>query len=610
MDMLPEVRFEYKRKEEWIPYSHISLSVNQMVNSNIIIDEYQKCRVRFESNDPNACLEIETYEEEIPIQLKPREEVVIMKGGNTDDMLVPGHYPFKITSNNHIYEGFYTIKSKHFSNESLLNLRIYLEKMLRGLSYDLMRQRSGTFKNTIDLSPSIIQVYNHISDQYRVIKLQLELIGNDPITDITKVYRERMGSKRPDVKSLRWLSKKGGAKNPNLMMPTIVNEKQSTLTVNTIENQWIVHIVNYILRALRQLDGSFTDHIAQLQQKVKIKQQEISQLGEELSVMSEFGYEKVFPRKKANIDRHTKDIKQIEEDISRVDAKKRSIRQMISTFARFRELSWIQEVSEGFPRKQTIRLTKDVRYGRLLRFYKDLTKMKQKKANIREKGVPFKRTWQLFEYYSLGLVIQSLKELGYDWTEGWLVEKDNSLINLGTLTKDTLIRFEKDDHYIEVAYDTEIENPTSDISYSRYVDDTGKRPDIRLTIFKKENEEIYSEQASLVIDAKCRYHRYLFHSKENITTDVIDQLRGYRRLEYYNSLTHRSLFPVVEVICLYPRQEGVKPITKRLMDESLVFIQIEPTDPTIDEKPFGYDLLNQRLLSFIKRVVGQEKVVS
>ncbi|MBD8115017.1 DUF2357 domain-containing protein [Priestia megaterium] len=606
MDMHPKVTFIFK-KGMYAQEKEAKIDTSGITDSEVIIDEYHEFKVRFECKDPLSVLEIEHYEGIDLLIVKPGDEINLMKGGNTEDMFVPGHYPFKVTTRTNIYEGFYTIKSKHFSNDSLLNLRIYLEKMLRGLSYDLMRQRSGTFTNTMNLSPSIVQVYNHIADEYRKIKLNLDLISKDPITDITKKYMERLGSKRPDSKSLRWLSQKGISKNTNQLLPTIFNEKHTVLTVNTLENQWILFIVNYILRSLRQLEASFTSNILNLEEKIIQKKEDIKKIKQEMASMRTYGYTKISKQYESNINRSRAKIETLLKEIEKSRLIKQEIRYMISTFSKFEDLRWMKEVSNQFPQKQTIRMLKDTRYAIVLRFYKELKKMKKKQASTKEKGIPFKRTWLLFEYYSLGLVIQSLQELGYVWIEGWLADRESPLLHLGTLASDTVLKFEKDDHYIEVAYDLEIETPNNDTTYSRYVDSNGKRPDIRITVLNK-NNEIYNEQSAIVIDSKCRSHHYLFHENPNIFTDVMEQLNGYRRLEYYSSSLNRLIFPVSEVLCLYPKQSGAKPLTKRLMGENGIFIQVEPTDPSLDIKPFGYDLLHERLKLFTSRVVEQGKV--
>ncbi|MGM0940796.1 MAG: hypothetical protein ACQEWU_07530 [Bacillota bacterium] len=611
MGMLPKVTFYRRTLRGEFPII-ATLKAGEMVDSGVTIGEYEEFYVSIESDDSNAKLLIETYNDVENKTVRPGKKVLLMDGGNSEDMFVPDRYPFKVITKNVIYEGFYTIRPSKINSESLLYLRTYLEKMLRGLSKDLMRERNGLYQNTTDLSPSVIQVYNHIKDNYQKLRLKflLESIEKNPLTDITKRYKERVGSRRPDSKSLRWLSQKGLSKNPNPHMPTIVNEKHTKLTPNTIENQWVLYIVRFILSSLRQVDSSYTSHMIKLENKIDSKQKEKQKYEDELSFMNSFGYKKMFELNKGHIERCRRYIEEHFDEVKKVEKAKKEISHMMSCFSSFEMTPWVKEVKQQFPKKKTIRMLKDNRYAALLRFYNDLSKMKQKNASVREKGVPYKRTWKLFEYYTLGLVIDCLKELGYKWEKGWLADHEDPLRHLGTLTGDTILLFKKDNHYIEVAYDTEIEMVNADNSYSRFVDKTSRRPDIRITILNEEKEIYDDHEASLMIDAKCRRHGYLFNKDKNIFTDVMNQLDGYRRLEYFKKESKRSIFPTAEVICLYPKQPGAKPITKRLLGDSGIFIQIEPTDPETNEKPFGYNLLFERVEHFIKNVIREEKVVN
>ncbi|TYS57327.1 hypothetical protein FZC74_16685 [Sutcliffiella horikoshii] len=614
MDMLPKVLFSIFR-----PYSppqvlEAKMSSEEVIFSGVEVNEYDRVEITFTSSNTDDLLRMESYNsEEVTIIQSSITPVTIMGGNNSEHMLVPGYYQFEVITKTNRYFSYYYVKSKDFSDESLINLRRYLENLLNGLSYDLIKQRLGMATPISDLSPTLLQSFQFLSKYKKVIKSNLDLIDKDPIMDLRGEYRLSKFSKRPDYKSIRWQAKKGAQRNSFSHNPTLFYEKHSKLTYLNVENQWIRYIILYFLQTLRKLEISFQKESLNLDKKMSLQENNLIRTRNQIKSTKSYGYERTL----VNF-RNTE--KRIQDKLQELSKEKQNyldyiqfLREITYYFTEYENSFWLDIVPEQKPKKVSQRLLRDYRYRKVYSLYKELFKLETKKIDSNIAGIQFRRTWQLFEYYNLGLVIDILRDNGYIWTGGWLANKDNPNQHIGTLPPDTILRFDKPNanHYIEVAYDTEVESNIIDRSYSRYFNPTGRRPDIRITIYNEDNT-LYTEKAGLIIESKCRRHKYIIN--ENIDPDVKWQLKDFLKLDYFDSTALEKgetpvKNPIKQVIVLYPKQPGMIPVkADHLYGESLLYIQIDPNDPLSNEKPYGYNSLKERVELFLSQVERGEGV--
>lgn len=612
--MLPKVQFIIS-----YPYSKpkvidAQLSDREVIYSGVEVNEFQKVHLKFTcKGDANATLLIETYNSEDIEELKPSEnEVEIMNGENAEYMLVPGNHRIEVFYLGKQYFSYFTIQSKHFSNQALVNLRIYLEKMLKGLSHDLVKQKFGMATPLSDKSLTLLQLFKFLFEHKNQIVRNLDYICRDPLSNLYGEYQVTSISKRPDDKSNRWHAKKGGLVNGTNLKPRLYYEKHARITCTNIENQWIRYIIKFFINSLRKLDISFQKEDIILQNKIEYqeKQQDINKEKIVLASKNKYGYELQLSKLRDNDKRFSEQIIKLTKEKNLYNQQKLFIRQLTKYFSQKEELFWLQSLSGSKPNKVTKRMLKDSRYRRFYMLYKELSKLENNDINSKIPGITFKRTWQLFEYYSLGIIIDMLKENGYLWLKGWLADKANPHLHIGTLASDTQLIFEhpQGNHYVEVAYDTEVESSIVDKSYSRYFNQAGRKPDIRITIFKKDGS-LYSDKAGLIIESKCRRHYYIMNDK--IDPDIKYQLRDYISFEYFDSNSKTSVVhPISKVIVLYPRQNGKQPVERdHVYGDGMIFIQIEPSNPESNEKPFGYNNLKERIDEFLSQVKESEDIL-
>ncbi|MGE7879841.1 hypothetical protein [Peribacillus muralis] len=616
MDMQPKVLFTVYRPFARPETYEAILDSTQVVFSGIEVSEYTKVEVQLVCpNDTEAILKIETYETGEILELHHSlKGTTIMGGTNSEHMLVPDKYRFEIITKEKQYVSYYIVSSKDFSEQSLLNLRQYLENLLNGLSYDLVKQKSGMAIPISNMNPTLLQLFQFVNKHKNYIQFNLEMIFKDPMTDLIGEYRVTPHSRRPNRKSFLWQAQKGGQKNSLPNSPRLHLEKHAELTLKNIENQWVRFIIKFFLRSIRKLEVSFQMEANQTSRKMEYQKAQLEQNRRRISLGNNaFGYRKSIEGLKRSEKRLLGRIEELDKERQSYEQHKNLLRQITYLFTQYETVPWFQSVPSNKPKKITQRLLKDYRYRKLYTLYKELSRLETKKVESSLSGIPFRRTWQLFEYYNVGLIIDIFRENDYKWVDGWLASKDSPHQHIGTLPPDTILRFEKSnsDHYIELAYDTEIESAIIDKSYSRYFNDAGRRPDIRITIYRLDGS-LYTDKAGLIIESKCRRHKYLIN--QNIDPDVKLQLKDFKNLEYFD--THASQkgevpvkTPIKQVIVLYPKQSGMEPVVPdHLYGESMLYLQVEPNDSYSEGKPFGYESLKERIDDFLSQVEESEGV--
>lgn len=570
-------------------------------DSEVIIKEYFGIDITFECDDPDARLYVEKLLDDGEVTILPGQTVPIMPSGNSEDMIVPGEYLLRMTTKNEVYEGFYSVVPKNYSDESIRNLRVHLETVLKGLTYQLDKKRSGVYSSDMDLPPTAYFILDKILENYLSLKYFLNSINDNPISDVRKNYQEMIGSRKPDMRSIRWLLGKGSSRNATPSSPIFVNEKHSYLCTNNAENRFIVHIVKYLLRSLRILAVSLNDSKEVKEKRIErliVEKQDLDnrirrQQSNPFHTFSDFRpgiYELIKLRDRIEKDR----IPQLERELDGLEQKRKKLVSVTSTLMQFEKNTWYQEIKVGKVERVPYRMFKDTRYSFMYRFYRELKHLEDEQLTTQKAVYPRKKNSLLLEYYIVTQIIDILYEQNYNWISGWLLDNPNPL--LAELPSGEIMKFEKDDHYIEIAYDLDIERRSkidTDASYSRFVCGYDCRPDIRISIHDKEKDTVKSAQ---IIEVKYRRFQYLYN--EDIQTKVMDQCVRYTSIEYFDALTGKPRQIVENVIVVYPRQKGIAPVQGK-QGNSIVFVQIEPSDPNTEEKPFGYTQLRERVLEFL-----------
>lgn len=614
----PEVYFRVYYQNGYSKTYLAEISENEPVFSGIEIGEFSKVTIKLVSEEEDTKIKLQLRANEKPVVISANSgEITILSGGNNEEMLVPGQYLFEVLTPRKSYKAFYNIVSSQFSSEDLLNLKKYLDHMVKGLIYELNKRKYGslTLKGTIQ--GSLIHHYEKFEKNKVHLLTLLEDIIKNPLQILTGEYQKRLYTKRPDLKSVRWQVTKGRNKGGTAHFPLYYNEKHTKLSVENIENLWIKYIINEIINIFEKINHSLLNEKQRLNHRKLIIMNNIKEkrIQEHKLSQNKYGFKLHLNKIRSDIKVLEDDYTVINEEIQSISEFSQSVKWWINRLGSLKENSWLNKVQLKKPRYVPYTLMRDYRYKKIYDYYQDIYYSKQRdQSELDQHSRMFRKTWELFEYYTVGLVIDILQELGYKWISGWLADYDDLYLEsgLGSLPSNTLMLFESPTgtHYIELAYDYSLEQKIQKKSNKgQYISQRGRRPDIRLTILE-ENKAIYTRKslqvrAGLIIEVKYRNHKYLLD--QNFNPDVKEQLVDFTDLRYYDpkifSEFKEPIEPVKQVIVVYPKQKGQEPFVRDFVyGNQIVYLQISPVDPESDDIPFGYDTLKDRIKEFLNQI--------
>lgn len=177
-----------------------------------------------------------------------------------------------------------------------------------------------------------------------------------------------------------------------------------------------------------------------------------------------------------------------------------------------------------------------------------------------------KKTWQLYEYYCLFVVLDALKLAGYTYTNSMSQSIFHSFQGQG-IPEGTCFEVEKEKQLIRIWYDKEIvasKNEALSRGEEIYCLSGQKRPDIRMDYYHRDTKEY---QYTIVMDAKFRRLQNI--RIEGGTSDTQLQLFSYWQMVHVQAVRPT----VANVICLYANDglEGTKE-----MDQTITYLKLFP----------------------------------
>lgn len=557
--------------------------------------EHTRVEITLVSNDSNAVLEIESYNGEDIITAKVGESIVVSPGMEQDNMLVPGEYSITIRTKDQIYEGMYKVAPSSIEEESLVNIRKYLEKIIKGLSYNIYteknRHKGG---KSIEHTAFIFEVYKYMEGNWDNLISSINAIIDNPIIDIDKKYDKKCYSRKPDNKSQRWLSKKGQIYNSNPYVVNIYCEKHSELTYDSIENKILKKIIDYIYNILIDLCKNYSDGNEEFNNKIYKLEDQIRESEIHYNKIKDISYVQ-----KAKFDVKNKIVgltKERDKYIKNHEIFKIYLDKLVkmrNLICHYKNETWIKDINNyDNICKPSLKILKHKDYSEIYEIYRNLYSMKEN--GKKDNSFPHKKTSVLFEIYSYILIKEMLEEIGFEWTDGWLKKMDNILLYNGDLLSNESIVLTMNEYKIELIYDKEIDkaNSIKDSNKSQLVSTNSKsrRPDIVLNLYKDD-----TFISSCIVEVKCRKKRYIYNTSED--TDVMYQLTDYSSLKYYNGDTGKVLKEscIDKIVVVYPKQQGPCRFKDNLYDFS--FVQVEPTN--LDTKPYGYNELKGEISEFL-----------
>ncbi|MCX7903514.1 MAG: nuclease domain-containing protein [Caloramator sp.] len=225
------------------------------------------------------------------------------------------------------------------------------------------------------------------------------------------------------------------------------------------------------------------------------------------------------------------------------------------------------------------------KYGKIYKLYRKFIDYK----NYYQPN--FKTTDLLYEYFVLLVVLDIIKELGFNLEDSdyknLLKNKLNDEIPSGTGAI-----FTRGNLRLEVWYEKELYSLYHEALKNGsgfYTHASNKLPDIRIDFYKNDK---YIK--SYIIEVKYRRFGYLWSDLENNETMV--QIKNYRMtIQYISKDLEKPISPIEKVIVIYPGQVDMGVLVEKEFGNYL-FLQLKPKDASTI---MGYDELKKIIKELI-----------
>lgn len=598
-----EIEYEESKKGIDIP---IKLGNDSFLGNEIFsFNEYDGVEITFKSENISDEIEIECYcsdegkwnrDTEYIKVLSAGESTKISPGGDIEDMLVPGTYSIKIKRESCKYSGFYNINPANATWDELIRMRSYVEESIKGLSYNIYMERKSKVELQNNIKNSIIDKYRYLNEIKDILIINLNLIINNPITNIEKVYKKCNNSKKPNNKSQRWISKKGYSYNINT--PNLFYEKRSMVSNDTVENRILKKILDEIYIIIIELSLECISIKKQLIKNINSINEKIHAIEKKNKTIY---YQKNISKR--FIKNSNNDLYALREQLNLYETRRQQIEEYItnlysikSNINYYLSESWIEEIDNSKYSTPSIKFIRNKHYNQIYRIYENL-----KSSSIdgnKAKSFPHKKSSTLFEIYNFLLVKDIMEDFGFTWISGWLKNQQDILSFNGDLNSSDFIILELGEYKAKIIYDkllarsTELKKcPESQISAPPDIINT--RPDILIEFYK--DEEFLT---GMIIEVKYRKLHYMYNYLEN--TDIGAQLRSYIKLDYHDGhlgRVDRKKIAISKVIALYPQQKGARKIIDNTYSDVL-FLPIMPSS-SIEKIADGYEGLKKEILEVL-----------
>lgn len=612
--MLTKIQFDIYDQDNFKTYTEIrSIDKNTIEIEIIKCLEYRRIDISLFSNMENAYIKVHSIDDDNEnskdIIIKNNETKTICNYETCDHKLVPGYYSYDLCLGDKILEGIYFMEPSAIEWNDLVNLRDLINTYINGLAnnmYSKRRMKKLIEENLLPLNLSEIRL--RIKNEENLLINNIKNIVDSPLCDIKKEYKEGNYKASIDNKGQKWLATKGIFRNSNIYVPEIVYSKHAVRNINIPENKWVKKIIKAFITWIVMIEDSYYFKNENLNKQIGEEIKKKRSLDEEYRVLS--GHYTV---NRIRINQIKEEKGYIDIDIKKIRKKQDTIQNNIADMKRLKSFlliysneSWIKDIDkEEKIVRPTVRLFKDQRYYKIYNLYRSIKNMENIEAETYEIRIPYKDTPTIFEYYTVLMIIEILKDINYEWIEGWLADDIDINLRDGSIPKEQPFIFinERENLRIELFYEKQV-NSNSNVRKAKISDfvrtnASHYKPDIIMAIFDNTTNKYIT---SIIIEVKCTKSGYLnISSKPN---RIKNQLTDYYTLNYYDMNEEvKKRFKtgaVSKVIVTYPKQKYKAKQDTMGMD--INFIQIGSKGDHMEEH-YGYD----QIKSEIQEVISMSK---
>lgn len=541
---------------------------------NIIINDESNIDYIFEINEfdsLNICCssskEIEHFEIESPtVPLKfYRDERICIASFENNLLFVPGIYQMRAVTEIKCYTYYFKVIPNNISEFCLNDMVDILEAFKSGLTSDIFLRREMS-KIGMGGTGSIFEVSDFVYENHEFLVNNLEGISNSPHTRLEKEYKYYKFPKKIDSKTTKKLIQ--NSSDLTLDKPYFQSYMKDTYDTNV--NRWLknrlIEILDFLAEHVKMVEfylHELEKDVEQLSTKLLNKEAKYNQLRLKREISDTY---------KTNYLKTLKYIRlQVQEAIENkilVLKIKDKINPTIGYINYFMQQSFMKEINcSTYKGSYDQYVFKEYRYTLINSYYERLILNRAVELNV-TKGYSVKQTYLLFEYYCVIYLIRLIQNEGYIWTNGWLM---NDTHHLHDLVSGTELVFIKNEHKLLLQYDREIfYQVESGLSDFVAINSPNRKPDILLSHYVDNKLK-----AAIIFEVKYRNSKYIY--SEHGDTSVIEQLKNYLQLAYFDSESENTMLNVIKkVVVLYPTQKNKIHYNDRLFAKKFCFINIEP----------------------------------
>lgn len=561
-----------KRANQNIPFRIYEGDIDNTKSGSILFefDEYEEVYVKFDYDENNGCIFIDTYNDDSKIICNPGEDI-LLNSPMRENSLVPGYFEIKIDYKYNII-CYFRVQPKNLEWSELINLRQILDKYIKGICTNFSLSKSSyNYKSSDD----ILDYYQNQYNLWQEIKCSIKLIINNPDGENKKVYGYHSKQNKIDMRTIRAINKQNrdklSAKYYTYQQDINYNTSDNIMLYNSIQEYRDILKKNYTnakkfyMAEYKKLNDMNEQYIKKQRELSNIKNSNILSDRYKSSIENRVNYlrkSKYMQKEKLEI------IENLNKILNKITIE---VEDIIFEIQKKLTLNKFEQ--------KAVSSIKNLRYKSTIDMLNKITEIKKYEDDSFNKEYAsifrFKKTEVLFEYLCFIRVIEVMLCMGYVFEAGWFEKVINQEYDM-EIPSECDNYFKKENITIVVSYDKEAPNIIEE-SYEglHSFNSRHRRPDISILMYK---DGIFIK--ALILEVKCRHSKYIYSNQGD--TGVIDTMKDYSQLYYYKHKFKKDA--IDRVIMLYPNQKNNISLEKKELMDIFSFIPIDVSLNDIDSE--------------------------
>lgn len=560
----------YIKQDSYIElYEGLNTGIKFFADSPEYFDQDARIEIQTSLYDSSDTQETLVY----PLTLEPTLNWIHKQSNGQIFPWRMGTYFIQIYYKGQTYTTGFFVRPLYLSTEQVHSVHHYLESKIEGIIYDLIySNESLTEQEENILSNWYYDYARYIINHKESIYYFLLVLENQPLSNLTSRNEVSLIPGRMDRRSIKWsATNKGIAKNSGIGEETYYFNRVKKVDYNHSANRWMKNILSNWSSDLHHVIETISNSHTAVQKNLYSLRQKIISLHERKEYLST----------KREVSKTTKiDIwsqisiveKEIQKHYEISSQQEIWITQLRSIFSRMIYLlnnSFLNEIERGKVKP----ILKKNNYYQLNSIYEKSKLFQQAEGENKRYVKILKPFWQIYEYYCLFTVIDSLKKNGFRIKQGF----DPNFVELyhqSHIPPETFFELENDKAVIHCWYDKYHGDKFAAEQKGElfFAGQEKKRPDIKLDLYEKQENGELLFRSCLILDAKFRKLSNMHNS--DYATTTYQQLTSYYNFFYLGTNRKSRRGQVVhEVICLYGSEKEAE---VKKMVEPLLYIKLFP----------------------------------